>query len=169
MVLLSVSMQQKFALNMCSSGQNHGGSVFSHEEHKKVGSWHSALCSFCEKSWCHTWPQLKHDSACNFRSAYIQLRQTGLICHLLTSQATQLLSVLSFCPALTTATAYLLAVHSFSLTDCRNFRLQLCMTCLQGQKTWPCPTHSSVTTLAANQAMNTVQNFHALHQCNPRH
>ena len=37
----------------------------------------------------------------------------------------KLSSVLSFCPAWTTATAYSLAVHSFSLTDCRKFRTQL--------------------------------------------
>ena len=37
----------------------------------------------------------------------------------------KLWSVLSFCPAWTTATAYSLAVHSFSLTDCRKFRTQL--------------------------------------------
>ena len=37
----------------------------------------------------------------------------------------KLLSVLSFCPAWTTATAYSLAVHSFSLTECRKFRTQL--------------------------------------------
>ena len=35
----------------------------------------------------------------------------------------RLSSVLSFCPAWTAATAYSLAVHSFSLTACRKFRL----------------------------------------------
>ena len=37
----------------------------------------------------------------------------------------KLLSVLSFCPAWTTATAYSLAVHSFSLTECRKFKIHL--------------------------------------------
>ena len=39
----------------------------------------------------------------------------------------------------------------------------------EGKKTWPCPTHSSVVTLSTNQGTNTVQNFHALLQCNHRH
>ena len=37
----------------------------------------------------------------------------------------KLSSMLSFWPTWTTATAYSLAVHSFSLTDCRKFRTQM--------------------------------------------
>ena len=59
------------------------------------------------------------------RLAYIQLRQIGFPCHLLIAQATQLLSVLSFCPTWTIAPAYLLSVHSTSMTNCRKFRTQL--------------------------------------------
>ena len=82
----------------------------------------------------------------------------------------KLSSVLSFCPAWITATAYSLAVHSFSLTNCRKFRTQLHdLSVVQKKKTWPCPTHSSVVTLASNQGTNTVQNLHALLQCNHWH
>ena len=44
--------------------------------------------------------------------------------------------MLSFCLAWTTATAYSLAVHSFSVTDCRKFRTQLHDLSV-GQKTKP--------------------------------
>ena len=40
-------------------------------------------------------------------------------------QGDKIASVLSFCPAWTTATAYSLADYSFSLTDCRKFKTQL--------------------------------------------
>ena len=62
------------------------------------------------------------------RSAYIELRQIGSIRHLLTAQATQtlvcafILSRLDYCNCLP---AYSLAVHRFSLTDCRKFRTHL--------------------------------------------
>ena len=58
------------------------------------------------------------------RSAYIELRQIGSICHLLTAQATQalvcafILSRMDYCNSL-------LAVQSFSLTYSRKFRTQL--------------------------------------------
>ena len=83
-------------------------------------------------------------------------------------------SVLSFCPAWTIATAYMLAVYSISLTDCKQFTTQLHdlsarqkiqKTTTTSTKTRPCPNHSSVATLVANQGKNTVYNFHALFQC----
>ena len=80
-------------------------------------------------------------------------------------------SVFSFYPTWTNATACLLAVHSLNLTDWRKFRTQLhdLPARKNKQNKRPCPIHSSIATLAANQGTNTVQNFHALLQWNHRH
>ena len=51
-----------------------------------------------------------------YRSAYIELRQIGSLRHLLTAQATQTLVGVTFFPAWTTSTAYLLAVHSSTVS-----------------------------------------------------
>ena len=65
------------------------------------------LRSFCEKSWCHTWLQLKHElNTCKSAYTLIQLRQISSIRHFFTHQGTRtlvcalILSRLDYCNCL---------------------------------------------------------------------
>ena len=120
---------------------------------------------------CHTWLQLKHDTACiEHLQISIHWTQTNWIHTPFTHCSSDSNSRLCFHSVLLgplqLPTRWL---SSFSLADCRKFRAQLPDLSVRQKKTWPCPTHSSVLTLASNQGTNTVQNLHALLRCNHRH
>ena len=106
------------------------------------------------------------------RSAYTELRQIGSICHLLTAQVTQtlvcafILSHLDYCNCVLAGCPQFLIDRFW---DCRKLRTQMRDLSVGQKKPWPCSAHSSLVTLATNQGTNTVQNFHALFQCNHRH
>ena len=133
-----------------------------------------ALCSFCKKSLCHTWLQLKHDSAWIEHlqiSLYWTQSQTDWFYMPFTHCSSDSDSCLCFHSVplglLQLPTSWLSTVSHWQIaegSECSR------MTYLQGKKTTTkCQTHSSVVKLASNQGMNTVQNLHALIQCTHRH
>ena len=95
------------------------------------------------------------------RSAYIELRQIGSYAIYSLLKRLKFSTVLSFCPV------WLLQCQ---LAGCTHFlfdRLQKVQNAAarlicRAKKTWLCPTHSLVVTLASNQGTNTAQNLHAL-------
>ena len=102
-------------------------------------------------------------------SAYIVLRQIGSICHLLTAQATQtlvcafILSRLDYCNCL------LAGCPQFLIDRLQKVQNAAARLICRAKKNLTMSNPFLVATLASNQGTHTIQNFHALFQCNHRH
>ena len=95
----------------------------------------------------------------------IELRQIDSIRHLLTAQTTQtlvcafILSRLDYCNCILAGCQQFLIDR---LQKVQNSAARLICRAKKQQQAWPCPTHSSVLTLATNQGTNTLHTFQAL-------